>query len=222
MSGDSIMNEQRDLGLVGTVTGVALAIGGAAFAGFLAKRHKGGNDDAPLFARKRPGTENPIVGRTVTIRKPRAELYAFWRDFQNLPDFMENLESIRADDDAHIWTIKAPAGQTVELRTEIVQEVEDQTIAWRSVEGSDIETNGEVVFADAPGDRGTRVSLVMFYDPPAGKLGRAIATLFQREPKVQARHDLKRFKMLMETGEIATSAHTKDATRKAKQQETER
>ena len=135
---------------------------------------------------------------------------------------MENLESIRADDDAHIWTIKAPAGQTVELRTEIVQEVEDQTIAWRSVEGSDIETNGEVVFADAPGDRGTRVSLVMFYDPPAGKLGRAIATLFQREPKVQARHDLKRFKMLMETGEIATSAHTKDATRKAKQQETER
>ena len=77
-------------------------------------------------------------------------------------------------------------------------------------------------FADAPGDRGTRVSLVMFYDPPAGKLGRAVATLFQREPETQARHDLKRFKMLMETGEIATSAHTRDATRQAKQQETER
>ena len=216
------MNEQRTWGLAGPVTGVALAIGGAAFASFLAKRHKGGSNDAPLFTRKRPGTENPIVGRTVTIRKPRAELYGFWRDFQNLPDFMENLESIRADGDAHVWTIKAPGGQTVELRTEIVKEVEEQTIAWRSVEGSDIETNGEVVFTDAPGDRGTRVSLIMFYDPPAGKLGRAIATLFQREPEVQARHDLKRFKMLMETGEIATSAHTRDNTRNAKQQETER
>ena len=216
------MNEQRNLGLAGTVTGVALAIGGAAFAGFLAKRHKGGSDDAPLYTRKRPGTDNPIVGRTVTIRKPRAELYAFWRDFQNLSGFMENLESIRAEGDAHIWTIKAPAGQTVELRTEIVQEMKDRTIAWRSVEGSDIETNGEVTFADAPGDRGTRVSLVMFYDPPAGKLGRAVATLFQREPETQARHGLKRFKMLMETGEIATSAHTRDATRQAKQQETER
>lgn len=213
------MNEQRTLGLAGTVTGVALAIGGAAFAGFLAKRHKGGSDDAPLFTRKRPGTENPIVGRTVTIRKPRAELYAFWRDFQNLSGFMENLVSIRAEGDAHIWTIKAPAGQTVELRTEIVQEVKDQTIAWRSVEGSDIETNGEVTFADAPGDRGTRVSLVIFYDPPAGELGRAVAKLFLREPEVQARHDLKRFKMLMETGEIATSARTRDATRHAKQQE---
>lgn len=216
------MDERRTLGLSGTIAGVALAVGGAAFAGFLAKRHKGGDDDAPLYTRKRPGTENPIVGRTVTIRKPRAELYRFWRDFQNLPGFMENVEAIREDGEARIWTIKAPAGQTVEVRTEIVVDRKDDTIAWRSVEGSDIETNGEVTFTDAPGDRGTRVSLVMFYDPPAGKLGRAIATLFQREPEVQARHDLKRFKMLMETGEIATSAHTRDATRKAKQQETER
>ena len=215
------MDNRRTIGLAGTVAGIALAAGGAAFAGFLAQRHKGGDDDAPLYTRKRPGTDNPIVGRTVTIRKPRAELYDFWRDFQNLPRFMENVESIREDGDARIWTIKAPAGQTVEVRTEIVQDTANQTIAWRSVEGSDIETNGEVSFADAPGDRGTRVSLVMFYDPPAGELGRAIAKLFLREPEVQARHDLKRFKMLTETGEVTTSAHTNDATRKAKQQENE-
>ena len=216
------MTDRKTPGLAGAVAGLALAAGGAAFASFLAQRHKDGDDDAPLYTRKRPGTDNPIVGRTVTIRKPRAELYEYWKDFENLADFMENLESIRKDGGAHIWTIKAPAGQTVEVRTEVVQDVANETIAWRSVEGSEIETNGEVTFADAPGDRGTRVSLVMFYDPPAGELGRAIAKRFQREPEVQARHDLKRFKMLMETGEIATSAHTKEATRRAKQQENER
>ena len=91
-------------------------------------------------------------------------------------------------------------------------------IAWRSVEDSEIETSGEVRFEDAPGKRGTRVSLMMAYDPPAGALGRAVAKLFLREPQVQARHDLKRFKMLMETGEIATSARTRDETRAAKQE----
>ena len=212
------MRNEREIGLAGAA-GVALALGGVAFGAFLSNRRKGGDDDAPLYTRKQPGTDNPIVGRTVTIRKPKSELYEFWRDFQNLPQFMENLESIREDGDARIWTIKAPAGRTVEVRTEVVQDVPNQTIAWRSVEGSDIETNGEVTFEDAPGERGTRVSLVMFYNPPAGELGRAIATLFQREPKTQARHDLKRFKMLMETGEIATSARTRDETRKAKQQE---
>ncbi|EDL48066.1 SRPBCC family protein [Erythrobacter sp. SD-21] len=216
------MADRKTPGLAGAVAGIALAAGGAAFASFLAQRHKDGDDNAPLYTRKRPGTDNPIVGRTVTIRKPRAELYEYWKDFGNLARFMENLQTIRKDGDAHIWTIKAPAGQTVEVRTEVVQDVANETIAWRSLEGSDIETNGEVTFTDAPGDRGTRVSLVMFYNPPAGELGRAIAKLFQREPEVQARHDLKRFKMLMETGEIATSAHTEDATRRAKQQETGR
>ena len=85
-------------------------------------------------------------------------------------------------------------------------------------DGTEIETSGKVRFEDAPGERGTRVSLVMAYDPPAGALGRAVAKLFLREPQVQARHDLKRFKMLMETGEIATSARTRDETRAAKQE----
>ncbi|MEW4448832.1 SRPBCC family protein [Qipengyuania sp. JC766] len=215
------MEKRQEIGIAGTVAGLALVAGGAAFGAMLSRRHKGGSDDAPLFTRRKPGTDNPILGRTVTIRKGRSELYEFWRDFENLPRFMENVDEIRKDGDARIWVIKAPAGQTVEVRTEVVSDVENQTIAWRSVEGSDIETNGEVTFADAPGDRGTRVSLVMFYDPPAGSLGRVIAKAFQREPEVQARHDLKRFKMLMETGEIATSAHRKDNTRKAKQQENE-
>lgn len=213
------MRNDRDMGLAGTVAGVGLALGGLAFGAFLTQRRKGGGDDAPLYTRKSPDSDNAILGRTVTIRKPRAELYEFWRDFGNLPQFMENLESIRSEGDHRVWTIKAPAGRTVDVRTEVSEDTQNKRIAWRSVEGSDIETSGSVEFADAPGDRGTRVTLVMSYDPPAGELGRAIAKLFMREPEVQARHDLKRFKMLMETGEIATSARTKDETRKAKQQE---
>jgi uncharacterized membrane protein len=119
-----------------------------------------------------------------------------------------------------VWTIRAPAGRTVEVETEIVREQEGELIAWRSVPGSQIDTEGRVSFKDAPGDRGTRVSVRVAYKPPAGELGRLVAKLFQREPEVQARHDLKRFKMLMEAGEIATSARRKDQTRAAKQANT--
>jgi uncharacterized membrane protein len=155
----------------------------------------------------------------VTIRRSRAELFAFWRDFQNLSRVMENVERIQPTgaEGRAAWTIKAPAGQTVDVETEIVREVENALIAWRSVEGSDIDTEGRVTFEDAPGERGTRVGLVIAYDPPAGELGRAVAKMFMREPEVQARRDLKRFKMLMETGEIASSAPQKDETRAARQ-----
>ncbi|WP_197470576.1 SRPBCC family protein, partial [Erythrobacter sp. HI0019] len=103
----------------------------------------------------------------VTIRKPRAELFAFWSDFSNLPQFMENVEAIEAGaDGASTWRIKAPAGQTVAVKTEIASKKQNELIAWRSVEDSEIETSGEVRFEDAPGERGTRVSLVMAYDPP--------------------------------------------------------
>ena len=200
--------------------GVVLTAGAIAFGAFLSNRHQNrGYDDAANHTKRQPEGDNAQVGRSVTIRKPRAELFAFWSDFSNLPQFMENVEAIEAGaDGASAWRIKAPAGQTVAVKTEIASKKQDEVIAWRSVEDSEIETSGEVRFEDAPGERGTRVSLVMAYDPPAGALGRAVAKLFLREPQVQARHDLKRFKMLMETGEIATSARTRDETRAAKQE----
>ena len=175
----------------------------------------------PPYTRKSPAGDHAVLGRTVTIRKPRAELYKFWRDFANLPDFMENLEAIRTQGDASTWVIKAPGGTTVDVVTKVTDDRENERIAWASTDESDIRTSGRVEFADAPGERGTRVSLVMSYDPPGGSAGRALAKLFLREPEVQARHDLKRFKALMETGEITTSAHRKDQTREAKQQENE-
>ncbi|RPF71653.1 SRPBCC family protein [Aurantiacibacter spongiae] len=214
------MTQDRDTGPIALVAGLGLAAGAAAFGAFLSSRHRKGEDDAPGYtARKGSGDQFDVIGRTVTIRKPRAELFAFWRDFSNLAAFMENLEQVEAKGkDRAVWTIRAPAGRTVDVETEITEERENEVIAWRSVEGSDISTEGKVAFSDAPGDRGTRVSLIVAYDPPAGELGRAVAKAFLREPEVQARHDLKRFKMLMETGEIATSARRKDQTRAARQE----
>ena len=207
----------------GAAIAVGLAMGGLAIGSILsAKTRKGrSSDDAPGYTARRDFGKYDVVGRTVTIRKPRAELFAFWRDFTNLPAFMENLEKIEVDDAKAgnaTWHIKAPAGRTVAVQTEIAREEDGKLIAWRSVEGSDIDTEGRVTFEDAPGERGTRVGLILAYKPPAGELGRAIAKMFLREPEIQARHDLKRFKMLMETGEIATSARTADQTRAAKQE----
>lgn len=168
-------------------------------------------DDAPKRAERNDRDGHlAIVGKSVTINRPRAELYAYWRNFANLPTFMNAIERIDLQGETRsIWTIKAPAGQQVQIETELVDVIENEAIGWRSVDGSQIRTNGKVTFEDAPADRGTIVTAEIGYEPPGGDLGRLIAKLFQAEPNIQARHELKRFKMLMETGEIATGAHHK-------------
>ena len=164
-------------------------------------------DDAPKRAQRDDKSGDfAMVGRSVLINRPRAELFAFWRDFQNLSRFMEAVERIEPAGGKRMkWTIKAPAGQTVQLETELTGVVEGRSIGWRSTENSQIKTVGEVRFEDAPADRGTVVTADIAYDPPGGDLGRLVAKLFAAEPNIQARHELKRFKMLMETGEIAFS-----------------
>jgi uncharacterized membrane protein len=192
---------------VGLVAGVA-AVGTQAASGLQAHERKHPPDDAPGRTAKHGdfgGYE--VVGHAVTINKPRHELYAFWRDFQNLSGFMENVEKVQpTGPDRAVWTIKAPAGQTVKVETEVVQDRPDELVAWRSVEGSDIDTEGRVTFRDA-GARGTIVEAIIAYKPPGGTLGKLVAKLFQREPNIQGRQELKRFKMLMETGEIAIAKH---------------
>jgi uncharacterized membrane protein len=162
-------------------------------------------DDAPLRTRRDDKQDDlTYVGRRVLINRPRAELFAFWSNFQNLPQFMVNIESIQPTGaNRAVWTIAAPAGQKVEIETETVDIVEGEAIGWRSVENSDIKTEGRVTFADAPAGRGTIVTADIGYEPPGGDLGRLVAKLFAAEPNIQARHELKRFKMLMEAGEIA-------------------
>lgn len=175
------------------------------------------HDDAPLSAAKNPNPlpedgELPLrhgdvlIGRSVTINRARDELYAFWRDFNNLPKFMHNVNSVTVKDQTHShWVIEAPAGKAVEWDSEITQDQPGRLIAWRSMEGASVRNSGSVEFIDSPDGRGTVVRVTLAYDPPAGAVGRLIAKLFQKEPKVQARQDLRRFKQLMETGEIATA-----------------
>ena len=173
--------------------------------------HQQAEDDAPKRARKddKDG-ELAIVGKSILINRPRAELYAFWRDFTNLPTFMHAIDSIETNGDKRsTWTVKAPVGQHVTFETEVTAEAENEAIGWRSVEGSDIHTVGLVTFADAPAERGTIVTAEIAYKPPGGDVGRLVAKLFGAEPNIQARHELKRFKMLMEAGEIATGANHK-------------
>jgi len=147
-----------------------------------------------------------LVGRTVTINRPRAELYAFWRDFRNLARFMENVESVTPlDGDRSHWVVKAPAGRTVEWDSILTEAVEDSVLAWESAEGADIKNAGRIEFRDGPPGRGTEVTATIVYEPPGGDLGKLIAKLFQKEPKIQARRELRRFKQLMETGEISTA-----------------
>ena len=150
-----------------------------------------------------------VVGRAVTINKPAAELFAYFRDFSRLSTFMENVERVDMIDGARShWVVKAPGGKTVEWDARITEEREGQLIAWTSEAGAEIANSGRIEFREA-GARGTVVTATIAYDPPGGTVGKLIAKLFQREPAIQARRDLRRFKQLMETGEVATSSRTK-------------
>ncbi|MEG3084597.1 SRPBCC family protein [Sphingomonas sp. PB2P12] len=147
-----------------------------------------------------------IVARAVTINRPVGEVFAYFRDFTNLPTFMENVERIDILDATRShWVVKAPAGKTVEWDAVVTEETQDTVIAWSSEPGADVANSGRVEFRDA-GARGTVVTATIAYDPPAGIVGKLVAKMFQREPAIQARRDLRRFKQLMETGEIATAA----------------
>ena len=146
------------------------------------------------------------VEKTVTINKPVAELYRFWHNFENLPNFMKHLKSVQVYDDKRShWVANAPLGASVEWDAEIVNEQENQLIAWASAEGADVDNSGFVRFQPASGGRGTEVKVVLEYNPPGGVLTTAIAKLFGEEPQQQVGDDLRRFKQLMEAGEIATT-----------------
>ncbi|MGN9806102.1 SRPBCC family protein [Micromonospora sp. L32] len=142
----------------------------------------------------------------VTVNRPASEAYRFWRDLENLPRFMAHLESVRADDlrRSH-WTARGPAGRLVGWDAEIVEDRPNELIAWRSLPGAQVPNAGRVRFVPAPGDRGTEVRVELGYAPPAGRLGRAVAKLFGEEPEQQIRDDLRRFKQVLETGEVVRS-----------------
>ncbi|QBX38107.1 SRPBCC family protein [Brevundimonas sp. S30B] len=144
--------------------------------------------------------------RAVLINRPRDALYAYWRDFRNLPTFMETLNEVRVSDTRQsTWIVEGPGGGDVELTSEITEDRAGEYIAWRAAEGSDIDHEGWIGFRDNAFGRGTEVRLFISYDPPAGVVGKVVAKVLQREPRIQARRELRRFKQLMETGEVSTS-----------------
>jgi uncharacterized membrane protein len=147
------------------------------------------------------------VEKTVTINATPEQLFAFWRNFENLPRFLSHLQSVTVDPDGRShWTAKGPAGMHAEWEAEIINEIPNELIAWRSVDSSRVNNAGSVHFKRAAGGRGTEVKVVLRYDPPGGVLGAAVAKLFGEDPAHQVQEDLRALKQLVETGEKATAA----------------
>jgi uncharacterized membrane protein len=143
---------------------------------------------------------------TTTIRKPATEVYAFWRDFSNLPRFMQHLESVETRDERHShWKAKAPAGSAVEWDAVVIEDVPSSTIAWRSEGSTSVPNSGAVKFAEAPAGQGTEVTISIEVQIPAGAAGKLTAKLFGEDPQQQVRDDLRHFKQILETGEIVSS-----------------
>lgn len=147
-----------------------------------------------------------MAGRSVTINRPADEVFAFFRDFANLAQVMENVERIEVRDATRShWVVKAPGGGHVEWDSTVTREEKDRLIEWAADEGASVANSGRITFDPVQG-RGTVVTLTTLYDPPAGVVGKVVAKMFQREPAIQARRDLNRLKQFLETGEVATAA----------------
>lgn len=154
-----------------------------------------------------PAQEGVRVEEAVTINRPADDLYRFWRDYANLPKFMRQIASVTAidgDPDRSHWVANSPVGGTVEWDAEIIGDEPGRLIAWQSVAGADLETAGSVHFDPAPGGRGTEVRVNQKINPPGGQLGVIASKVFGADPASETRENLRRFKQLMETGEIPT------------------
>lgn len=156
--------------------------------------------------RGRPG---PLqLQASITVNRSSEEVYAFWRDFTNLPSFMLHLRSVtpsQAGDQRTRWEAAAPLRRSVSWEAELTGDEPGRRISWKSLPGSVIDNAGTVHFAPAPGDRGTEVKVVLHYGLPGGRIGRAVAKLVGEEPEQQVRDDLRRFKQVMETGDVVRS-----------------
>ena len=147
-----------------------------------------------------------LVKHAVTINRPSAELYAFWRDVENAPRFMTSIEAVqKVGEKTSQWIASGPFGRTFSWQSEIINDEPGRLIAWKSLPGGDIAQAGSVRFEAAPVGRGTVVTLEWNFEPPAGTVGLTIAKLLGQDPAKVAREDLRRFKQLMEAGEIPTT-----------------
>ena len=153
------------------------------------------------------GSRGVMVESAVTIYRPVQEVYSYWRQFENLPRFMYHLEDVLdLGGNRSQWTAKGPLGTTVSWQAEIIMDVPPEMISWRTLPDSDVVSAGSVWFKPAGGDHGTEVKVKLQYDPPAGKVGANVAWLLGEDAQQEIDEDLRRFKQLLETGEISTGA----------------
>ena len=154
----------------------------------------------------------------ITVDRPVEDVYRYWRDLTNLPSFMIHLASVELTGDGRShWTANAPAGRTVEWDAEVVEDRPNERIAWRSLEGADVANHGVVSFSPVPRRSGTEIRVELTYDPPGGALGAVVAKLFGEEPQQQVKDDLRRFKQVVETGEVVRSEGSPEGTRALRQ-----
>lgn len=148
------------------------------------------------------GSRGVHVYESIVINRPPSELFQFWRDFANLPRFMEHLQDVQVvNHKRSVWTAKAPVGMRVRWEAEVINEIEGELIGWQSTANADVATAGSVRFV--PAENGaTEIIVHLQYEPPAGKLGSLVASMFGEEPSQQIRADLRRLKELLETGAV--------------------
>jgi uncharacterized membrane protein len=172
-------------------------------------------------ASRRPSVQAKAPMRlhtAITVNRPRQEVYEYWHDFENLPRFMAHLESVETIGGGYShWRVKGPANRTIAWDAEIVEDRPGELIAWRSTESAAVRNRGSVAFRDAPGGRGTEVRVEVEYDPPGGKVGLAFAKLLGEHPEQQVRDDLRRFKQVVETGEVVRSEGSPEGIRALRQ-----
>lgn len=189
---DLVLVEERSGPSTATVVGAALA--GAIVGGALPFMLSGRSSSKSIER-----DQKAIVAESVVVERSPRDLYNFWRDFTNLPQFMDNIKSVeKLDQRRSHWVIKAPAGTSVEFDSLVVDDLPGRMISWQSEEGASVPNRGRVEFIETASGTATNVRVTISYDPPAGTAGRMVAKLFQREPSVQAKEDLQRFKQLME------------------------
>jgi len=150
-----------------------------------------------------PSDEGVRVDKAITIERPVAYVYSFWRHFQNLPNFMRHLKSVSVQDEMHShWAVKTVGGKVLEWDAEIIEQRENEMISWRSTPGADVDNAGSVWFTNVPGGSGTLLRVELKYVPPAGKAGAFFAKILGEDADSEIEEDLQRLKAILETGQM--------------------
>jgi uncharacterized membrane protein len=197
------LRRRRGRGLILPIAGALLgrAVSGRCAVNEMLGRNTALDDEPSSGVTSVRRGEGVRVDERIVLNRPRSEVYRFWRDLENLPRFMDHLEAVTVlDEERSHWVAKGPAGSRVEWDAVIHNEIPNELIAWRSLEGSEVDNAGSVHFS--PTETGdTEVRVVLRYDPPAGRLGAAVARLFGEDPSRQVADDLRRLKQVVEAGE---------------------